>query len=117
MSILWADPIPNTHLGMFADLTPVQVLDIDWPPGGGMRVTFAEELDAATAEAVQRRMQSTNAVEETLRQRARDAIEANQTFIDLPAPTNAQAVAQIKFLSRCVNNLIRLALRRLDSAD
>lgn len=51
--------------------------------------------------------------EETLRERAEAALATNKAFIDLPSPTNAQAVAEVKALARQVNALIRLTLRLL----
>lgn len=112
--------LPNNrgiHHGMFEDLTSVEVLLIDWLPDGGLRVEFAEDLPPNVVEAVERRLQSINAVEETLRIRARDAIQTNRDFLGLAVPTNAQVLAHVRFLSRAVSGLIRLVLRRLDTTD
>lgn len=54
---------------------------------------------------------------ETLRERAATALTNNADFLALASPTQAQAVAQIKALTRQVNGLIRLGLDRLDSID
>lgn len=53
----------------------------------------------------------------TLRQRAVDAMEDNRTFINTASPSNAQAVAQVKDLSRQMNGVIRLVLHKLDGTD
>lgn len=53
--------------------------------------------------------------ETTVRQRAADALAANQTFLALTTPTNTQTLAQVKALTRQQNALIRLVLRRFDS--
>lgn len=47
-------------------------------------------------------------VQYDLHARARQALAANATFLAIPAPTNAQAVAQVKALTRQTNALIRL---------
>lgn len=54
---------------------------------------------------------------ETVVERAEQALADNAEFIALASPTNAQAVAQVRALTRQVNGLIRLALNRFDSAD
>ena len=54
---------------------------------------------------------------DTLHERAAAALTNNADFLALASPTNAQAVAQIKALTRQVNGLIRLGLDRLDSID
>lgn len=54
---------------------------------------------------------------ETITERAVAALADNAAFLDIEAPTNAQALAQIKALTRQANGLIRLALQRFDSAD
>jgi hypothetical protein len=54
---------------------------------------------------------------ETIEERAIAALANNAAFIDLASPTNAQAVAQVKDLSRQVNGIIRILLNRLESAD
>lgn len=55
--------------------------------------------------------------ESTIRQRADSALATNTTFLGIASPTNAQIAAQVKALTRQNNGLIRLALRRFDSAD
>ena len=54
---------------------------------------------------------------DTITEQAVAALQSNRDFIDLTAPTNAEAVAQVKALSRQVNGIIRLILERLDGTD
>lgn len=56
-------------------------------------------------------------VEETLANQATAALTANKTYAALASPSNAQVAAQVKALTQQVNALIRLQLRRLDTAD
>jgi hypothetical protein len=58
-----------------------------------------------------------NPNEETLRQQARQALDANRTFLALASPTNAQTLAQVKALTRQVQALIRFELDDLTSTD
>jgi len=53
----------------------------------------------------------------TLDQRLVDALAANQTYLAIVGPTNAQNTAQIKSLTRQVSALIRLFRRQLDATD
>jgi len=52
--------------------------------------------------------------QDTVKARARAALAANATFLALPAPTAAQAVAQVAMLTRQVNGMIRLLLGATD---
>lgn len=56
-------------------------------------------------------------VGETLRTRARDAIDANKAFLAKASPTNADVLAQVKALTRQQNAVVRLLIGALDSAD
>jgi len=47
-------------------------------------------------------------------QRIREAIAGNKAFLDLASPTNAQAVAQVRALTRQMTALLRLQLRDFD---
>lgn len=75
------------------------------------------QAHAATAQAALDRAASERANEATIQQRATGALATNATFLAIASPTNAQIAAQVKALTRQNNGLIRLALRRFDSAD
>jgi hypothetical protein len=53
----------------------------------------------------------------TLRTRANNALATNRTFLALLAPTTAEVVAQVRALSRQMNNLARLASNDLGGTD
>ena len=50
-----------------------------------------------------------------LQSKAQNAIDANDTFLAIASPTNAQAVAQVQKLTRENTAIIRLLLGLLDS--
>ena len=52
-----------------------------------------------------------------LQRRAIAALTSNRAFLALSSPTNAQAIAQTKALTRQTTGLIRLALGLLDGDD
>ena len=70
-------------------------------------------LDVAAAQEAQavEATRSTNRL--TIEQQAALALQANRDFI-ASTPTNADAVAQVKALSRQMNGVIRLLLNELD---
>lgn len=72
----------------------------------------AERAVQSAAQA-QHEQRHTNA--RTLHDRARQALTANDTFLALASPTNAQTLAQVRSLARQVNALIRLEVADLDS--
>jgi hypothetical protein len=55
--------------------------------------------------------------EETIRDRAAQALATNRTYIALANPTTAQNTAQVKALSRQMNGVVRLLLGLLDGTD
>lgn len=55
--------------------------------------------------------------EQQIRTNADAAIDGNRTFLALASPTNAQNAAQVKALTRQVNGVLRMMLRRLDATD
>lgn len=54
-------------------------------------------------------------VRESLLSKVNAAMNSNQTFLALGAPTNAQLSAQVTSLTRQVNALIRMVAEQLDS--
>lgn len=82
-----------------------------------LEIPFDPPLSPEEEEAIVDRLTTTNAVEETLRKRARQAIGLNNQWLDLAAPTNAQALAYLDTVARELNALIRLGMRWLDSTD
>ena len=56
-------------------------------------------------------------VQSTLETQARSAYTANRTFLAIPAPTNAQVLAQTRALTKQMNAVIRLVAARDLLAD
>ena len=52
-----------------------------------------------------------------LRVRAKKALVANQAYLAVGSPSNAQLLAQLRALTRQVNALIRLEVDQFDSTD
>lgn len=52
---------------------------------------------------------------QSLLQKAQTALTANQTYLGIASPSNAQVVAQVAALTRQVNALIRMAANQLSS--
>lgn len=71
----------------------------------------------AQVEQIVTRLTTASTNEETLIDRAKQAVVTNNEFLAKPSPTNAEIVAQVKFLTRVVSALIRLVLRKLDGTD
>jgi hypothetical protein len=101
----------HIDLASFADLTPVPLLTVR-PLGKGAALTFADDLDVATRRAIVERCGSSPDTDD-LRGRAQQALAECQAFLNLEAPTNADALAQLRVLTRVVMSLTRLVLRRL----
>ena len=79
----------------------------------GVSITAAEAraLISATPEG------AASVNEKALRDKAATALTANQAFLDLASPSNAQVLAQVRLLTRQINALIRLTVKQLDSTD
>lgn len=69
----------------------------------------------AAAASPEAQTQATNA--DALRTKARAAITANDAFLALASPTNAQTLAQVRALTRETTALIRLAVKALDTTS
>lgn len=82
-------------------------------------VTAQRALTQAEADAFAAEDAAALAVtnETTLRDRAAAALTANDTFLALASPTNAQTLAQVQKLTRECSGLIRLVIRALDTTD
>jgi len=85
--------------------------------GCSLVLSFDGDLTPSQVAAVADRCHAVNAVEETLRTRARQAYADNQTYLTLSPPTQAQVVSQVQALTRQVNALIRIVLGALDATD
>lgn len=75
--------------------------------------TVKYTVRALNAEETAARVAAAN--EQTIRDRATQALAANATFMALASPTNAQTLAQVKALTKQLNGLIRLTVRALDT--
>jgi len=115
--IVTGSPKREVDADSFADLTPTAVTGIDWGPDGVLQVNFASDLTALEVAAVQRRMASRNANEETLQEQAIQALQNNRDFLAIGTPTNAQVLAQVRALTRQNNGIIRQLLGFLDGTD
>ena len=83
--------------------------------GGHYRLRWPAHT-AATAAAI-KAAQTVDTNDRTIRQRLRNGLDANTTFLALASPTNVQTLAQVRALTRENTGLIRLALDALDAAD
>jgi hypothetical protein len=95
------------------------VVDADFPQGHLVPMTLAEQTQfdtdqQVTAAAFALKLgQYANLA--TLQQKAQAALAANQTFLNLATPTNAQTLAQVQMLTRECTALIRIVISALDS--
>lgn len=74
----------------------------------GQNVTFLDTDDGGAVDAALASYQQAM----TERDAIVSAFQANQDFLNLASPTNAQAVAQTKALTRQMNGLVKLLNRR-----
>jgi hypothetical protein len=75
--------------------------------------TPAEAIQMSAADAVL----TADTNRSTIEQRAQTALAANETYLAIASPSNAQNAAQIKLLTRECQGLIRLAIKALDSLN
>lgn len=85
------------------------------PVGGTLMLASAAAAGGYTVAPPTFTAEETNAA--TLREKATQALTANNTFLALASPTNAQVLAQTRTLTRECSALIRLALNLLDTTD
>lgn len=101
----------------FSDLTTIPIIGMQWVEEGELEVEFESDLPDDVKSAVQQRMGSRNGNEETLRNQAVASLQNNRDFLALPAPTQAQTLAQVKALSRQMNGVLRMLLGELDDTN
>jgi len=115
--IVQGRPKRDVSASMFADLITAAVVGEPWWSGDSVCVEFDRDLTAAEQTAVIRRIECRNLNEETLRQRAEQAMIDNRAYLLLAPPSQSQAAQQITALTRQVNALIRIQLGELDGTD
>lgn len=97
------------------------VVDANHPEGHLVPMTPGEEAQLAAdrqAGAAQHAEQTLNEGNaQTLRDKARQALDANAAFLAKPTPTQAETLAHVRTLTRESTALIRLLLGALDSTD
>ena len=104
--------------GLFEDITTAPVTAVmDGPVYGSLVVVFDGDLTPAQVEAVIDRCATPNANAETLRKRAKAALQSNRDYLATPTHTQAEALAQVEALTRQVNALIRFALLEFDGTE
>jgi hypothetical protein len=84
-------------------------------PGAGMQLMLTDAAIQASYSFPPPDPTVTN--QQTLLQKAGNALANNATYLGLGTPTNAQVVAQVAALTRQVNALIRLTIGQLDSTS
>jgi hypothetical protein len=101
-------------LDLFAGIT-----DVAWEIAYGNPATFTFDgvLDQDAIDACRERCESVDDVDAELRARAKTALTTNRDYLAIAAPTNAQAAAQIKALTRQNIGIIRQLLGLLDGLD
>jgi hypothetical protein len=94
---------------MFADLTDKQLIGHGWGEDGEHYwFQFAVNLSDVEVEQVKLRCSSPDLATETLRRQVRAVYQANADYLALPAPTQAQAAAQVAALTKQLQAVIRL---------
>lgn len=99
--------------GMFTDLTTANVTQF-LASDDSCVISFDADVTAVQSQIIARVL-TADANAETIHARAYNAIAANDTFLAITSPTNAQAIAQVQKLTRENTAIIRLLLGLLDS--
>ncbi len=92
----------------FTDITAKECLSVAWDDAGRLVVQFAVNLTVDEVRQVRVRCLTVDAAAETLLRGAVAAYTTNADYLALPAPTQAQAAAQITALTRQLQAVIRL---------
>jgi hypothetical protein len=98
------DPAQPPHGTMAVDVTATN----PQPTVGWTTLDHGQTWVAPTAS-------SPLANQQILMSRAATALAANQTYLAIPTPTQAQAVTQVTALTQQINALIRLATNQLNA--
>lgn len=98
-------------------LTGKSITGTDWDDKGRFVLVTDTDPTGAEIEAIRRRLESENDVEETLTERAVGSYKNLQDYYGLTTPTDAQTRAVVRVLCRVVMALIRSHFRRLDAVD
>lgn len=78
---------------------------------------YEDKRPGVTTRRVEPKPGSTIANREDLAAKASQALSANDTYLAIASPTNAQNAAQVQRLTRECNALIRLCLAQFDSTN
>ncbi len=108
MIVTVTNPRRYVDAGSFADITGKECLGTGWDDDGRMTVQFAVNLTADEATRVRLRCVTADNGTETLLGQAWAAYQSNAGYLSTPAPTQAQAAAQVAALTRQLNAVIRL---------
>lgn len=92
----------------FADITAKSVTSVSWNESGGLDIGFAVNLSTDEIRMVKIRCATADDAGEQLLRQAWTAFQNNADFLALPAPSTAQALAQVAALTRQVQAIIRL---------
>ncbi len=100
----------NIDVDTFTDITATPVVSPPQWVDGGVSVEFAANLTDTELLQVRVRAATRDAAAELLMRQAWAAYQSNATFLALPAPTTAQALAQVAALTRQTQGIIRLLI-------
>ncbi len=92
----------------FTDITAKECLSVAWDDAGKLVVQFAVNLTVDEIRQVRVRCLTFDAAAETLLRGAVAAYTTNADYLALPAPTTAQAGAQITALTKQLQAVLRL---------